>query len=74
MCGFAVFSTVGYLKGIGSPVSDKISSIGLAFIAYPAAIESLPYPNAWSIVLALTIFLLGIDSSFSTIEAVATVV
>ena len=37
--GFAVFSVVGYLIGINSPVSDKVASIGLAFIAYPAAIE-----------------------------------
>jgi SNF family Na+-dependent transporter len=39
--GFAVFSVVGYLNGIGSPVASETSSIGLAFIAYPAAIETL---------------------------------
>jgi len=73
IAGFAVFSVVGYLKGIGSPVSDKVSSIGLAFVAYPAAIEQMPWANLWSIILSITLFTLGIDSAFSMLEAVATV-
>jgi len=71
--GFAVFSTVGYLVGIGSPVADKTASIGLAFVAYPAAIETMPAPNLWAFILSLTLFTLGIDSSFSMLEACATV-
>lgn len=71
--GFAVFSVVGYLVGIGSPVADKTASIGLAFVAYPAAIETMPAPNFWSFILAITLFTLGIDSSFSMLEACATV-
>ena len=71
--GFAVFSVVGYLIGIGSPVADKTASIGLAFVAYPAAIETMPAPNLWAFVLAVTLFTLGIDSSFSMLEACATV-
>ena len=71
--GFAVFSVVGYLVGIGSPVADKTASIGLAFVAYPAAIETMPAPNLWSFILSVTLFTLGIDSSFSMLEACATV-
>ena len=71
--GFAVFSVVGYLIGIDSPVSDKTSSIGLAFVAYPAAIETMPVPNLWAFILGVTLFTLGIDSSFSMLEAAATV-
>merc|ERR1711994_992246 len=71
--GFAVFSTVGYLVGIGSPVADKTASIGLAFVAYPAAIETMPAPNLWAFILSVTLFTLGIDSSFSMLEACATV-
>ena len=71
--GFACFSIVGYLVGQGSPVSDKVSSIGLAFVAYPAAIETMPSPNGWSLILGVTLFTLGIDSSFSMLEATATV-
>jgi len=72
--GFAVFSTVGYLKGIGSPVADKTAGMSLAFVAYPTAIETLPYANGWAIMLALTLFTLGLDSAFSLIEAATTVI
>ena len=71
--GFAVFSTVGYLIGQGSPVADETASIGLAFVAYPAAIETMPAPNLWAFILSVTLFTLGIDSSFSMLEACATV-
>ena len=71
--GFAVFSVVGYLKGIGSPVASKTASIGLAFIAYPAAIETMPGSNAWALILSITLFTLGIDSAFSLLEAASTV-
>ena len=71
--GFAVFSVVGYLQGIGSPVAAKTASIGLAFIAYPAAIETLPGSNGWAFILAVTLFTLGIDSAFSLLEAASTV-
>ena len=71
--GFAVFSTVGYLKGIGSPVSDKTSGMSLAFVAYPTALDTLPYSNGWAVMLALTLFTLGLDSAFSLIEAATTV-
>jgi len=37
--GFAVFTVIGYLITIGSPVSDRVQSIGLAFISYPAAVD-----------------------------------
>lgn len=72
--GFAVFSIVGYLKWIGSPVSGKTSSTGLAFIAYPAAAETLPASNFWVMLLGLTLFMLGIDTAFSLVEAVSTVI
>jgi hypothetical protein len=72
--GFAVFSIVGYLKWIGSPVSGRTSSTGLAFIAYPAAAETLPASNFWVMILGLTLFMLGIDTAFSLVEAVSTVI
>lgn len=71
--GFAVFSVVGYLKWLGSPVADNVSSSGLAFVAYPAAIETMQFSNLWSIVLSLTLFTLGIDTAFSLVEAISTV-
>ena len=72
--GFAVFSTIGYLVGLDSPVSNKVSSIGLAFVAYPAAIETMPGSNFWTLLLAVTLFTLGIDSAFAMVEGTVTVV
>lgn len=74
IAGFAVFSTVGYLNGLNSIVADKTSSLGLAFIAYPAAIETLPGANFWILMLSITLFTLGIDSAFAMIEATCTVI
>jgi hypothetical protein len=72
--GFAVFSVVGYLEGQGSQVKDNTSSSGLAFIAFPAAAEEMPGSNFWIILLGLTLFTLGIDTAFSLVEAISTVV
>jgi SNF family Na+-dependent transporter len=73
-CGFAVFSTVGFLNGKGSQVANKVSSSGLAFVAFPTAIEYLGWPNFWIFILGLTLFTLGLDSAFSMVEATATVI
>lgn len=72
--GFAVFSIVGYLRWLGSPVAQKTSSSGLAFVAYPAAAETMPGSNFWTLILGLTLFMLGIDTAFSLVEAISTVV
>lgn len=49
-------------------------SISLAFVAYPTAVESMPGANFWALLLGLTLFLLGVDSAFSMVEAAATVI
>lgn len=73
-CGFAVFSVVGYLQGLGSQVASKVSSSGLAFVAFPTAIDYFAYPNVWIFILAVVLFTLGLDSAFSMVEATATVI
>lgn len=72
--GFTVFSTVGYLVGMNSPVATEVSSIGLAFIAYPAAIDTMPGSNFWALMLSITLFTLGIDSAFAMTEGTITVI
>ena len=72
--GFAVFSTIGYLRHINSPVSSQMTSFGLAFIAYPTAASTMTGANFWNFLLFTTLFLLGIDSAFSMVEAIATVI
>jgi len=72
--GFAVFSIVGYLVGLDSPVSANYSSLGLAYIAFPAAIETMPAPNFWALMFFLTLFTLGIDSAFAMVEGTIIVI
>lgn len=74
VAGFAIWSVVGYLQFQNNLAKTKTSSIGLAFIAYPTAIDSMDGSNAWCVVLGLTLFLLGIDSAFSMVEATSTVI
>lgn len=74
IAGFAVWTVVGYLEAQKSLAQSKTSSIGLAFIAYPTACDMMPLPNLWALILGLTLFLLGIDSAFSMVEATSTVI
>lgn len=71
--GFAVWSVVGYLTK--QKLLPKVPSGGvdLVFIAYPTAVDTLPGTSFWSVLLGLTLFLLGVDSAFAMVEAVATV-
>lgn len=48
--------------------------MGLAFIAYPTAIDMMDWPNFWAFILGSTLFMLGIDSAFSMVEATSTVI
>jgi solute carrier family 6 GABA transporter-like protein 1 len=74
IAGFAVWSIVGYLQEIDNMAQSSIASIGLVFIAYPTALDLMNASNFWVILLALTLFTLGIDSAFSMVEATATVI
>jgi solute carrier family 6 GABA transporter-like protein 1 len=74
IAGFAVWSIVGYLQEIDNMAQSNITSIGLVFIAYPTAFDNMNIPNFWMILLAFTLYTLGIDSAFSMVEATATVI
>lgn len=74
IAGFAVWAIVGYLEKQGTLKETKTSSVGLAFITYPTAIDLMPGSNFWAFLLGCTLFMLGIDSSFSAIEATSTVI
>lgn len=74
IAGFAVWTVVGYLKNKGMLEESNIAGVGLAFITYPTAIDTMPASNVWAVLLGATLFMLGIDSSFSAIEATSTVI
>ena len=71
MAGFAVFSILGYIAFVkGMPLADAVKSgPGLAYVAYPQAINNLPFGReAFGVLFFFTLLLAGITSSVSMIE------
>jgi len=75
VAGFAVFGTMGHLaKEQGVSVGSlRIGGPALMFGTYPVALNSGSGGEHWNRLLFITIFLLGIDSAFSMVEGVVTV-
>jgi NSS family neurotransmitter:Na+ symporter len=70
--GFAIFATLGYMSQVvGKPIGDVISqSIGLAFVAYPQAINKLPAMSPlFGAIFFLALAIAGLSSSISLTEA-----
>ena len=65
-----VLSVLGFLaKQSGIDIKDVAKGgQGLAFVAYPEALASLPLPWLWSILFFLMLFFLGLDSEFALLE------
>jgi len=75
--GFAVFGSLGYLKGYEG--ADDIADVatagpGLIFGALPAVLSTLPGGIHLVRVLFFTLFILGLDSAFAFTEAIITVI
>lgn len=76
IAGFAVFGTVGYIaQQEGKEISElgNLGGPGLVFGTYPFALSTLPGAGHWERLLFVVLFLLGIDSAFSLLEGVITV-
>ncbi len=72
LAAVAVFSTLGYMSfATGKPLNEVVDkSIGLAFVAYPQAIDLLPaLPGFFSAMFFLILVLAGLSSAISIIEA-----
>ncbi len=75
VAGFAVFATLGFMAAqTGKPFTEVVTqSIGLAFVAYPKAISSMPFlPQLFGLLFFAALFMAGISSSISLIEAFTT--
>jgi len=68
--GFIIFSVLGHISEmVDIPIEDlQLDGPELIFVSYPQALSDM-YPSwLWSIMFFLTLFVLGIDSIFSSIE------
>lgn len=75
--GFAVFSTLGHMaaaSGVSIAELAKESGPSLAFIVFPKALSLIPFAPFFSVAFFVMLIALGIDSAFSLVEAVSTVI
>jgi solute carrier family 6 amino acid transporter-like protein 5/7/9/14 len=66
----ALFSFIGYASyKSGVSIEDMpIQGMELTFVAYPALINTLPYPQLWSILFFTMLTTLGLGSEYIFIE------
>jgi NSS family neurotransmitter:Na+ symporter len=74
--GFVVFAILGSMATMENvPVGEVVQSgPGLAFVAFPQALSLMPLNWLFSALFFLTLLSLGIDSAFSLVEAINTVI
>lgn len=74
--GFAIFSVLGFMSyETGIPVSEVAEKgPGLAFIAYPRAINMMPCPQLWAVLFFIMILLLGLASQYVAVEGMCTMI
>lgn len=53
-------------------LGELSQSTGLAFITFTEAIDTLPFPNMWSVFFYLMLFLLGIDTQCGMLQGLLT--
>ncbi|VDL32490.1 unnamed protein product [Hymenolepis diminuta] len=70
LAGCIIFCTLGFMsESSGVPIEDVAESgPGLAFVAYPKALSTMPLSPLWSVLFFTMLFLLGLDSQFVGVE------
>jgi len=75
MSGFVVYAILGYLTfESGDDKWFETASVGLVFEAFPVGIATFAGANFFGIIFYATLVMLGIDSAFSIVEAISTVI
>ena len=70
--GFAIFSVIGFMAhSINKPINEATDQgVGLAFVAYPAALSRLPMPWLWSAIFFFMLIVLGFGSQMTIVETI----
>ena len=76
MSGFIIFSVLGHVSEmVGQSIPElAVQGPELVFVAYPQALSEMTPPCLWSVLFFGTLFILGIDSVFSSVECVNTTI
>ncbi|ROT67869.1 sodium- and chloride-dependent GABA transporter 2 [Penaeus vannamei] len=74
--GFGIFSVLGFMSyQLELPMTEVAEAgPGLAFIAYPKAMASMPLAPLWSALFFCMILMVGLDSQFVQVESVVTAI
>ena len=74
--GFVVFSVIGYMATQTSAAVADVATAGpgLAFVVFPQALALMPLAPLFAVLFFVMLLSLGIDSAFSLVEAVNTVI
>ncbi|CAG5123463.1 unnamed protein product, partial [Candidula unifasciata] len=74
--GMVIFAYLGYMAHSSGKSIDSVvdEGPGLVFIAYPAALSTLPLPQLWSALFFLMLFSVGLDSQFAHIQTLCTAI
>jgi len=76
LAGFVVFTTIGFMAVTSQTPIDELAKSGpsLAFIVFPEILNRMPGAPVFAFLFFVMLVTLAIDSAFSLVEAVTTVI
>ncbi|XP_076451199.1 sodium- and chloride-dependent GABA transporter 2-like [Babylonia areolata] len=74
--GFVIFIYVGYMAHMQNTTVDEVvtQGTGLAFIAYPEALATMPLPQFWAVLFFLVLFTVGLDTHFVHVQTLSSAI
>ncbi|XP_063428114.1 sodium- and chloride-dependent glycine transporter 2-like [Mytilus trossulus] len=70
--GCVIFSTLGYTAAAANLDIDMVvkQGPGIAFVVYPDALATLPFPQIWSALFFLLLFMIGTNSLVVVVQVI----
>ncbi|XP_048258777.1 sodium- and chloride-dependent glycine transporter 2-like [Haliotis rufescens] len=74
--GFIIFVFLGFMANQSNlPISEVVKEgPGLAFMAYPDAVTTMPLPQLWACLFFLMLFTVGLDSQFVHVQTIVSAI